>query len=403
MKVGFVLSQPFGKSIGTDVRISGLLEGLARLGVEIHLITLFPETVPIESKNIIVYSSSDLKSKFSSTAFNFYRNLGNHPFLFRKFLSSKSMVTFNNSSISNSIYNIVRDLELDVLQAEQPIASLACIKLKDKLDVPVIADFHGIWAEELVASGLIQYGDSSYNTIFELEAEICTSADSILVVSEEMKNYLVKSFNCSSNKISLIPNATFLRFESPKRVGHASKVIHSGTLHPWENVELFVESIPFVSKNYSDARFFITKKGAKLEKIQNLARNLGVNPEFFWVNDNSAFFEFLRSCDVGVISSTAHIARQMAYPAKLYDYLSVGLPIVANDIGGWTGIIKRYKLGIVTDNNPKAYADGILELLNNPDLIYEYGQNGIDLVRRSMNYDESAKLLLQVYERLGQS
>jgi len=41
MKVGFVLSQPFGHSIGTDVRIRGLVEGLSKLGVEVHIITPF--------------------------------------------------------------------------------------------------------------------------------------------------------------------------------------------------------------------------------------------------------------------------------------------------------------------------------------------------------------------------
>jgi glycosyltransferase involved in cell wall biosynthesis len=67
----------------------------------------------------------------------------------------------------------------------------------------------------------------------------------------------------------------------------------------------------------------------------------------------------------------------MAYPQKLYDYLSVGLPIVANEIGAWTKIIKENRVGIVTDNNPKAFAHGILEFLQNPELIHECGQRGI--------------------------
>ncbi|MHA1834024.1 MAG: glycosyltransferase, partial [Candidatus Baldrarchaeia archaeon] len=289
----------------------------------------------------------------------------------------------------------------DILQAEQQIASVACIKIGEKLRVPVIADFHGIWAEEMVASNIIDYDDACYKTLFELEQEIACSADAVTVVSEEMKDYVESSFGASSNKVVLIPNATFPRVDGAKIVRKPSKVIHSGTLHPWENVELFVEAMPIVLKRYPSAKFYLTRKGAKLNKIKRLAHGLRVFPEFIWFDSGSDFFEFLKSCDVGVISSTTHIARKMAYPAKLYDYLSVGLPIVANDIGAWTRIIRENRVGIVTDNSPEAFAGGILELLENPKLLYECEQRGIELVKRELNYYRSAEKLLGLYERLA--
>ena len=98
-----------------------------------------------------------------------------------------------------------------------------------------------------------------------------------------------------------------------------SKVIHSGTLHLWENSELFVEAMPYVLKRYPSAKFYFSRKGAKLNKIMQLAQSLSLSPEFVWFNSGSDFIEFLKSCDIGVISSTTHKARKMAYPAKLYD------------------------------------------------------------------------------------
>jgi len=153
-------------------------------------------------------------------------------------------------------------------------------------------------------------------------------------------------------------------------------------------------------KRYPSARFYLTRKGAKLRKIRRLALKLGVFPEFTWFSSSEDFFHFLESCDIGVISSTTNIARMMAYPQKFYDYLSAGLPVVANDIGAWTKIIKENRVGVVTDNDPEAFAEGILELLENPKLIHEYGQRGIELVRQELNYYRSAEKLVSLYKRL---
>lgn len=403
MRVGFALSQPFGRSIGTDVRICGLLEGLSHLGVEIHVITPFVENMSFDGQNISVHKVQSLSTKLKISNFTYAlsRKLVNNPFMFRKVICRKSLLLNNARSLGRGIYEIARKLDLDVLQAEQQIASIACVRNRKKLNVPVVADFHGIWAEEMVASGVISYDDGCFQTLFDLEREIACSADFVTVVSEEMKNYVVSSFGALSGRVALIPNAAFLKVDSDKVVEHPSRVIHSGTLHPWENVELFVESMPFVLKHYPSAKFYMTRKGAKLNKIKRLARSLNVSPEFVWFDSGAEFNEFLRSCDVGVISSTPHIARKMAYPAKLYDYLSAGLPIVANDVGAWTKIIDENRVGIVTDNTPEGFAEGILKLLESPKLLSECGRRGIELVKRELNYYKSAEKLLGLYKRLA--
>jgi len=403
MKVGFVLSQPFGYSLGTDVRIRGLVEGLSKLGVEVHIITPFVDDFSLPQRRIFVHKSPSLFTKLgiSNLAYRLSKKLLNNPSLCKSIVCRKSLLLKSANSIGEDVYKIIRKLNLDIVQAEQQIASLACINIRKKINVPVVADFHGIWAEEMVASGVMKYGEDCYKVLCNIEQEIACCADAVTVVSEEMKSYIENYSGNSGNRVVLIPNATFPRVKSAKVVERPSKVMHMGTLHRWENVELFVRSIPFVLQQYGSAKFYLTRKGENLKKIRHLASELRISPEFKWFSSSRFFFEFLKSCDIGVISSTTNKARMMAYPQKLYDYLSVGLPIVANEIGAWTKIIKENRVGIVTDNNPKAFANGILEFLQNPKLIHECGQRGIDLVRRDLNYCKSAERLLDVYGHLG--
>ena len=78
----------------------------------------------------------------------------------------------------------------------------------------------------------------------------------------------------------------------------------------------------------------------------------------------------------------------------------MGLPVVANDVGGWTEIVKTNNLGIVTSDDPKDFAAGITEFLENPEEIAKCGRRGIELIKNKYNWDNSAKLLAQSYERL---
>ncbi len=403
LKVGFVLSQPFGQSIGTDVRVRGLLRGLGRLGVEVHVISPFDQNVSVGEDNVFVHglSASAGRLRFLNLAYGLFRKSMTNPILFKRVFCRKSLLLRNAVSLSKGISGVVSELDLDVLQSEQQIASLACIGVGERLGVPVVADFHGIWAEEMVASGVIDYCDSAYQTLFELEKEIAFSADAVAVVSEEMRSYVRDAFGVSRDKVVLVSNAAFPRVNQAKFVERPSKVIHSGTLHPWENVELFVEAMPYVLKRFSSVKFCLTRKGAKLNKVMRLSESLGVSPEFVWFDSEGDFVEFLKSCDVGAISSTTHIARKMAYPAKLYDYLSVGLPIVANDVGAWTRIVSQNHVGIVTENDPEAFAKGILKFLENPKLLYECGQRGVELVKNELNYYKSAERLLDLYKQIA--
>jgi glycosyltransferase involved in cell wall biosynthesis len=84
----------------------------------------------------------------------------------------------------------------------------------------------------------------------------------------------------------------------------------------------------------------------------------------------------------------------MGPAVKMFDYLSVGLPVVANDIGGWTRIIEDEEIGVLTESNPVSFAQGILKLIEDQRLSRGFGERGLELVRTKMNWDASAELLL---------
>lgn len=66
------------------------------------------------------------------------------------------------------------------------------------------------------------------------------------------------------------------------------------------------------------------------------------------------------------------------------------LPIVSNEVGGWTDIIKDNNLGMAAKDDPREFAEVIVKLLNDTDKLAESGRRGIGLIKNVYNWDVSA-------------
>ena len=400
LSVGLVASQPFHGSPGSILRVREISRSLSDFGIKVRFFSQYP---PEESWGSNV-TSRRLPSIGSSIGidgamYNIARKALNNRFLVKPILSPLVVNRIVNSLAKNLIQN-VKNGEIDLIQGEQDIAALACIRAKKKLGLQVVSSLHNIWSEELVAMGLITRGSKQYRFLQELEREIITESDLVIVVSQEMKQYLKAKYTHSAKPIIVIPPGGRAKLQhTPNRVTPA-KVVYSGLVVKRGNLELFVNSMPFVLKKFPDTQFYITEKGEELPKIRKLARKIGVKPIFYWFENSADFYDFLASCHVGIVTSSNDLPRRIGPAVKLFDYLSVGLPIVSNDIGGWTIIIQKEQVGLLTNSDPASFAQGIISLLDNQELSLTLGKKGLHLIRTRYSWDKSAHLLLKEYREL---
>jgi glycosyltransferase involved in cell wall biosynthesis len=183
-----------------------------------------------------------------------------------------------------------------------------------------------------------------------------------------------------------------------KKSSEPLKVVYSGLVSYREHVDLFVKSMPLIQEKIKDVEFYITNKGEDLKKIKQLAKKLNVNPVFFYYPLKEDFQAFLASCDVAVLPSSNDLARQMGTPAKMFEYISVGLPIVANDVGAWTKMIHDKQVGVLTDGSSESFAAGIIKLLSDQQFRSECARNSKLVAQTSYTWDNSAKLLKSIID-----
>jgi glycosyltransferase involved in cell wall biosynthesis len=287
---------------------------------------------------------------------------------------------------------------LDALQGEQEIAALACLKLRNRLpdSVKITADLHSIWPEEMVSLGLVRKNGSTYSAIQSVVSRILSEADFTIVVSEEMRQIVTTSYECDPEKIITVPAGCNLRVDNVDFVDSPHRVMYPGMLSKLHNPNLAIESIPLVEEKLPDAKFFLTAKGDDVKAVKQLAKRLGLKPTFTWFYNREKFFEFLATCHLGIIPSIDR-SHRYAYPSKFFDCLSVGIPVVAVNIGGWTEIIQRHKLGLLTGSTPKEFAEAIIQILQDPEFRFRCAQRAIKLARSELSWEKSAQRLLDHY------
>lgn len=90
-----------------------------------------------------------------------------------------------------------------------------------------------------------------------------------------------------------------------------------------------------------------------------------------------------------------------AQPIKMFEYMAVGLPVIASDFAPLRRIIDGVGCGLIVDPlNPKAIEEAIRWILDNPTEAEAMGQRGRQAVERTYNWDTEAKKIIGLYNKL---
>jgi glycosyltransferase involved in cell wall biosynthesis len=89
-----------------------------------------------------------------------------------------------------------------------------------------------------------------------------------------------------------------------------------------------------------------------------------------------------------------------AQPNKMFEYMSASLPVICSDFPLWRELIEKNKCGIcVNPKDPKAIAEAINFLLENPEESQRMGENGRRAVEEKYNWETESNKLIQVYKK----
>lgn len=123
--------------------------------------------------------------------------------------------------------------------------------------------------------------------------------------------------------------------------------------------------------------------------------------EFLGWQDRASVARLLGEARVGLVILHPRPNYLDAWPVKLFEYMSAGIPVIASDFLLWREIVEREQCGLLVDPlDPKAIAKAIQWILEHHDEAEAMGRRGQKAVFERYNWDTEAAKLIALYRRL---
>jgi glycosyltransferase involved in cell wall biosynthesis len=217
---------------------------------------------------------------------------------------------------------------------------LASAAFPRALGARTILDVHDLSSDMF----MMRFGQRSGARVAErllrlLERWAGKAADAVLTVHEPYRQELVAR-GLRPDRIAVVMNTLDESLlpedpEPPASAGPGFRVVYHGTVTPSYGVELLVRATASVSGEIPDLLVEIHGEGDAVESVRSLAGELGVSGRVAVGGTYLPHAEVLRAVQgaaVGVIPNLPTPLNRFALSSKLFEYVTLGIPVVCADL-----------------------------------------------------------------------
>lgn len=209
-------------------------------------------------------------------------------------------------------------------------------------------------------------------------------------VSGYLKSNMVKN-GIPKDKISVIYNGIKIKPSRAKR-GNLKIIGSIGRLHPVKGYDLLIQA--FAKLDDKKVLLKIAGEGPELNKLKNLAIELGINDRVEFVGFKKDVYKFLDSVDVYAQPSLTE-----GFGLSVVEAMSQGLPVVVTPAGSLTEIVKDGITGIVSkDLWPENIAIAIEKILRDKKLAEKLGKNAKEFVNNNFSIKKWVDTTVDAYK-----
>lgn len=219
-----------------------------------------------------------------------------------------------------------------------------------------------------------------------------------VVLSNISKNRLV-NYGIPAEKVKLVYHYKLATLKETEENIATPSAVFVGWLSEENGTDILIKAFGFVANKIKQAKLYLvgTGKDNFITNIKtDIARlNIVDNVIFLGKRENREALSIISKCDIAVVP---HQWPKEFGPLIVLEAMALGKPVITSRIGATDEFVKDRENGFLISDykNPEAFAEKILYLLNNPDMIKAMGEKGREKI--SFLFDDSqAKEMLNLY------
>lgn len=289
----------------------------------------------------------------------------------------------------------------DLIHAHDWIVAFAAKTLKHSYTIPMVATIH---ATEYGRNSGIHNEVQRY--INSIEWMLCYESWKVIVNSSYMRDEVTRIFQLPYDKLWVIPNGVDIdKFNGYERdldfrrtfaSDNEKIVFFVGRLVHEKGVQVLVDAIPKISREYNDVKFVISGKGPQMDYLRGKAAAMNVLDKIYFTGyiGDKELLKLYKCADIAVFPSLYEPFGIVALEGMLAD-----VPVVVSDTGGLGEIVNHGVDGMKAyTGNSNSLADCILGILFNPAAAEIMKKNALKKVNDIYNWNIISRQTKDLYE-----
>ena len=234
-------------------------------------------------------------------------------------------------------------------------------------------------------------------------------ADHVFVQSNQMQ-FDVARQGIPMSKMTPVPMGVdaeiiqpldILPVDDPRFVGKRI-IVYLGTLDPNREIEILLQMLIYVKKAIPNILLIFvgdTTDDGHREWLKKEALRLRVAELVVWTGwlESKIAWSYVRASEIGLSPIPRGYLLDMGSPTKAFEYMAIGLPVLANDNPDQAKVIEESGAGLCVRLEPRIFAETVVQLLEDDELRLKMGNKGREYVLRNRSYDYLAIEVKKIY------
>ena len=299
--------------------------------------------------------------------------------------------------------NAVREFAPDIVHCHGAKANTVGVYLKMTLGCTVITTVHSDYRLDYMHSFLRR------QTFGRVNSAALRLVDYHVTVSDNFKKMLIQRGFCPNNILTIYngldfstPTPDFDRAEYLRQCGldyeEGDVVLGiAARLTPVKDIPTLLRAFAKAHGREPRLKLLIGGDGEDMEKLMNLAKELGVEQQACfcgWVTDIGKFF---KACDIDVLCSISE-----SFPYSILEGVKEHCAVITSDVGGMQKLIDHGQNGFIFQpGDVETFADYMVRLASDDALRHSFAEKLLEKASRIYSLEGMAARQSEIYRTIA--
>ena len=317
--------------------------------------------------------------------------------------------------MQKKIHQFILETAVEALHIHDIRIAAAVFDTNKKYKLPVVLDLHDNMPEVMKLYPHLQKFPGKYlispKKWKEKEEEFILKADRVISVSPEFIETLQIRLPSEKGKFVLVPNTIRKSFyedykvdtKITERYKNKFVVLYLGDTHTRRGLQTAISGVEKLKLKIPNLKLVIVGKNTTDPILKQQAKDLSISDfvDFEGWQNVTLFQSYILASAICISPLHRNLQHDVAYANKIFQYMSLGKPLLVSNAIAQKRLVERTKSGLVhQEKNVDDFTNKVLKLFKDTFLRKELGENGKKFVINEFSWEQTSKKLLHLYNNL---